>query len=182
MSRRLRVLRLRDWARPVPPARREVISATPEVDEGKPPVLFVPGFGHGAWAFVEHWLEHTAARGYAAHAMSPVGGIGINLAIQDAVATANLLAAPLARGANVDRLLPYLQQRRLWPTKVIQSAQRTVHENVLHPLLSGAGGLPDEPPLPMRLLDRFPLLRRIPGWFIGHGVRQEHVRSPMAHF
>jgi pimeloyl-ACP methyl ester carboxylesterase len=70
MSRRLRVLRLRDWARPVPPARREVISATPEVDEGKPPVLFVPGFGHGAWAFVEHWLEHTAARGYAAHAMS----------------------------------------------------------------------------------------------------------------
>ena len=118
------------------------------------------------------------AIGDAAHAMSPVGGIGINLAIQDAVASANLLAAPLARGATVDPLLSYLQQRRLWPTKVIQSAQRTVHENVLHPLISGAGGLPDEPPLPMRLLNRFPLLRRIPGWFIGHGVRQEHVRSP----
>jgi 2-polyprenyl-6-methoxyphenol hydroxylase-like FAD-dependent oxidoreductase len=121
------------------------------------------------------------AIGDAAHAMSPVGGIGINLAIQDAVATATLLAAPLARGANVDRLLPYLQKRRLWPTKAIQSAQRTVHENVLHPLVSGAVGLPEEPPLPMRLLDRFPLLRRIPGWFIGHGVRQEHVRSPAAH-
>jgi 2-polyprenyl-6-methoxyphenol hydroxylase-like FAD-dependent oxidoreductase len=121
------------------------------------------------------------AIGDAAHAMSPVGGIGINLAIQDAVATANLLAAPLARGANVDRLLPYLQKRRLWPTKAIQSAQRTVHENVLHPLVSGAVGLPEEPPLPMWLLDRFPLLRRIPGWFIGHGVRQEHVRSPAAH-
>ncbi|HEY8533027.1 MAG TPA: alpha/beta fold hydrolase [Micromonospora sp.] len=70
MSRRSRVLQLRDWAHPVPPARREVVSATPEVDEGKPPVLFVPGFGHGAWVFVEHWLEHTASRGFVAHAMS----------------------------------------------------------------------------------------------------------------
>ena len=120
------------------------------------------------------------AIGDAAHAMSPVGGIGINLAVQDAVAAANLLAAPLARGADVDPLLPYLQKRRLWPTKIIQRAQRLVHESLLQPVLAGAGNLPERPPLPMRLLDRYPLLRRIPGWFIGHGVRQEHVRSPEA--
>lgn len=70
MTARTRVLRLWEWARPVPPARREVLSAAPEADEGKPPMLFVPGFGHGAWAFAEHWLEHAAARGFPAHAMS----------------------------------------------------------------------------------------------------------------
>lgn len=69
-SQRIRIVRTRDWAWPVPPARREVVTATPEVDEGRPPVLFVPGFGHGAWAFAEHWLHHTAARGFPAHAMS----------------------------------------------------------------------------------------------------------------
>jgi pimeloyl-ACP methyl ester carboxylesterase len=63
-------MRARDWANPVPPVRREVLSATPEVDEGKPPLLFVPGFGHAAWAFAEHWLEHTAGRGFPAHALS----------------------------------------------------------------------------------------------------------------
>lgn len=66
----LRIVRPREWAFPVPAARREVIVATPEADEGRPPVLFVPGFGHGAWAFAEHWLEHTAARGFPAYAMS----------------------------------------------------------------------------------------------------------------
>jgi pimeloyl-ACP methyl ester carboxylesterase len=66
----LRIIRSRDWAYPVPPVRREVLSTTPEVDEGRPPVLFVPGFGHGAWAFDEHWLPHTAARGFPAHAVS----------------------------------------------------------------------------------------------------------------
>jgi 2-polyprenyl-6-methoxyphenol hydroxylase-like FAD-dependent oxidoreductase len=120
------------------------------------------------------------AIGDAAHAMSPVGGIGINLAIQDAVAAANLLSGPLGRGANVDRLLPYLRKRRLLPTRMIQSAQRTVHENLLTPVISGRRDLPERPPLPMRLLDRYPLLRRIPGWFIGHGIRQEHVRQAIA--
>jgi pimeloyl-ACP methyl ester carboxylesterase len=67
---RVRIMRQRDWAHPVRPVRREVLAATPELDEGKPPVLFVPGFGHGAWAFAEHWLEHTASRGFPAYAMS----------------------------------------------------------------------------------------------------------------
>ncbi|GAB2940505.1 alpha/beta hydrolase [Micromonospora polyrhachis] len=66
----VRVMRVKDWTHPVRAVRREVLTATPEVDEGKPPVLFVPGFGHGAWAFTEHWLEHTASRGFPAHAMS----------------------------------------------------------------------------------------------------------------
>jgi pimeloyl-ACP methyl ester carboxylesterase len=65
-----RVVRLREWAFPPPPVRREVLHAWPEVDDGRPPLLFVPGFGHGAWAFAEHWLEHTAGRGYPAYAMS----------------------------------------------------------------------------------------------------------------
>jgi 2-polyprenyl-6-methoxyphenol hydroxylase-like FAD-dependent oxidoreductase len=120
------------------------------------------------------------AIGDAAHAMSPVGGIGINLAIQDAVATANILAAPLARGENVDALLAKVQKRRLLPTRLVQSGQRTVHERLLRPLLEGRSTLGIEPPRVMRLLNRFPLLRRIPGYFIGHGVRQEHVRSPKA--
>ena len=67
---RMKIIREREWANPVRPVRREVLSATPEVDEGKPPVLFVPGFGHGAWVFAEHWLEHTAGRGFPAHAVS----------------------------------------------------------------------------------------------------------------
>jgi len=120
------------------------------------------------------------AIGDAAHAMSPVGGVGINLAIQDAVATANILAAPLARGEAVDGLLDRVQQRRMFPTRVIQGAQRLVQERLLAPLIGGHRDMPERPPLPIRLLNRFPLLRRIPGYFIGHGVRQEHVRSPRA--
>ncbi|HEV7707818.1 MAG TPA: alpha/beta hydrolase, partial [Asanoa sp.] len=70
----VRIIRTRDWADPVPPARREVRTATPELpDDHKPPVLFVPGFGHGAWAYAEHWMEHAAGRGFAVHAVSPRG-------------------------------------------------------------------------------------------------------------
>jgi pimeloyl-ACP methyl ester carboxylesterase len=66
-------MRTRDWTHPVPPVHREVLVATPEADEGKPPLLFVPGFAHGAWAYAEHWLEHAALRGFTAHAVSPRG-------------------------------------------------------------------------------------------------------------
>lgn len=118
------------------------------------------------------------AIGDAAHAMSPVGGVGINLAIQDAVCAANELALPLTERANVDDLLGRVEQRRRLPTRVIQGAQRLVHDRVLQPLIAGQTTLSETPPLPLRLLDRFPLLRRVPGYVIGHGIRQEHVRSP----
>jgi pimeloyl-ACP methyl ester carboxylesterase len=64
------IMRTAEWSSPVRPVRREVLVATPETADGKPPLLFVPGFGHGAWAFGEHWLEHAADRGFAAHAVS----------------------------------------------------------------------------------------------------------------
>jgi 2-polyprenyl-6-methoxyphenol hydroxylase-like FAD-dependent oxidoreductase len=119
------------------------------------------------------------AIGDAAHAMSPIGGIGINLAIQDAVAAANILAAPLARGQNVDPLLHKVQDRRLLPTRIIQGAQKLAQDNIIGRLLQSGEPI-RKAPLAIRLLDRFPILRRIPGRFIGLGVRRERVRSPAA--
>ncbi len=118
------------------------------------------------------------AIGDAAHAMSPIGGIGINLAIQDAVATANILAAPMARGQNIDGLLANVQKRREWLTRVIQRGQKLAQDNVIGAVLSGAPIT--RAPLPVRMLDRFPLLRRIPGRIIGLGVRRERVEAPIA--
>ena len=118
------------------------------------------------------------AIGDAAHAMSPIGGIGINLAIQDAVAAANILAAPLAAGEGVDHLLGKVQDRRLFPTRVIQAGQKAAQEAVIGRVL---GGTPiTRAAWPVRMLDRFPLLRRIPGRLIGLGIRRERVRSPVA--
>jgi 2-polyprenyl-6-methoxyphenol hydroxylase-like FAD-dependent oxidoreductase len=125
------------------------------------------------------WRPGLLAIGDAAHAMSPIGGIGINLAIQDAVAAANALAGPLARGEDVDSLLRRVQERRLFPTRVIQAAQKLAQDNIIGRLLQ-----PGEPirkaPLMVRLFDRYAILRRIPGRFIGLGVRRERVRSPEA--
>lgn len=116
------------------------------------------------------------AIGDAAHAMSPVGGVGINLAIQDAVAAANILALPLSQGEPVDRLLAKVQGRRMFPVRVIQGLQRAVHANVLGPMLGATETM--EPPVAVRLLGRFPWLRRFPARLIGLGVRREHIRSP----
>ena len=127
---------------------------------------------------LERWhAPGMLAIGDAAHAMSPVGGIGINLAIQDAVAAANILAGPLARGETVDVLLHKVQRRRMWPTRVIQAGQRFAHEAVIGAVLALRQPLA-RPPLPVRLLNRFPLLRRIPGRIIGLGVRRERVKPP----
>jgi 2-polyprenyl-6-methoxyphenol hydroxylase-like FAD-dependent oxidoreductase len=118
------------------------------------------------------------AIGDAAHAMSPIGGIGINLAIQDAVAAANVLAGPLARGEAPDPLLARVQQRRLLPTRIIQAGQKAAQDNAIGAVLSG--NPITRAPLALRLLDRFPRLRRIPGRIIGLGFRRERVRSPNA--
>jgi 2-polyprenyl-6-methoxyphenol hydroxylase-like FAD-dependent oxidoreductase len=115
--------------------------------------------------------------GDAAHAMSPVGGVGINLAIQDAVATANLFAATLRAGTLQDGELDAVRRRRLFPVKVIQRMQVTVHERVLTPIVSG-GKQALKAPWVVKLLNRTPWLQRWPAQFIGLGVRPEHVRSP----
>jgi 2-polyprenyl-6-methoxyphenol hydroxylase-like FAD-dependent oxidoreductase len=125
------------------------------------------------------WMPGLLAIGDAAHAMSPIGGIGINLAVQDAVAAANILAAPLKHGDDLDRLLNKVQNRRLFPTRVIQAGQKLAQDKVIGRLLQPGGPI-RKAPLLVRLLDRFPLLRRIPGRVIGLGVRRERVRSPEA--
>jgi 2-polyprenyl-6-methoxyphenol hydroxylase-like FAD-dependent oxidoreductase len=116
--------------------------------------------------------------GDAAHAMSPIGGVGINLAVQDAVATANLLAGPLRAGALTEADLLSVQRRRLFPTRVTQAFQVLVQNRVLSRVL--ATDRPISPPWPVRMLDRWPALQRIPARAIGVGVRPEHVRAPAA--
>jgi 2-polyprenyl-6-methoxyphenol hydroxylase-like FAD-dependent oxidoreductase len=115
--------------------------------------------------------------GDAAHAMSPVGGVGINLAIQDAVATANLLAAKLKAGTLQDDDLDAVRRRRLFPVKVIQALQVAVHNRVLKLTVSG-GRRQLTVPWPLRVLDANAWLRRWPAQILGLGVRPEHVRSP----
>jgi 2-polyprenyl-6-methoxyphenol hydroxylase-like FAD-dependent oxidoreductase len=117
--------------------------------------------------------------GDAAHAMSPIGGVGINLAIQDAVATANLLGAKLRAGALGGGDLEAVQRRRMFATRLTQQVQVTLQEHVLAPVLSGANASV-HPPLPMRLLSRLPTLRRFVARVVGMGVRPEHVRLPAA--
>src|SRR5205823_6142394 len=113
--------------------------------------------------------------GDAAHAMSPVGGVGINLAIQDAVATANILAEPLRRGSLATEHLRQVQRRREWPTRVTQRLQVAVQNRVIASVLGGSRPL--TPPLAGRLLGRVPLLRRIPARLVGIGIRPEHVQA-----
>jgi 2-polyprenyl-6-methoxyphenol hydroxylase-like FAD-dependent oxidoreductase len=115
--------------------------------------------------------------GDAAHAMSPVGGVGINLAIQDAVAAANLLAEPLREGRVTDADLAKVQARRAWPTQLTQRVQLLVQNRVISHVLSSI--VPLRPPLAVRLIAQFPILRRIPARMIGLGVRPEHVQTPV---
>jgi 2-polyprenyl-6-methoxyphenol hydroxylase-like FAD-dependent oxidoreductase len=113
--------------------------------------------------------------GDAAHAMSPVGGVGINLAIQDAVATANLLAAPLRAGELTTQDLQRVQQRREWPTRVTQRVQLAIQDRVIRRALTDGDKF--SPPFPVRLLVWLPFLRRIPARMIGLGFRPEHVQT-----
>jgi 2-polyprenyl-6-methoxyphenol hydroxylase-like FAD-dependent oxidoreductase len=113
--------------------------------------------------------------GDAAHAMSPVGGVGINLAIQDAVAAANILAAPLRAGPVPEDVLALVQKRRQWPTEMTQAMQIFVQKRVISNVLS----LTETPraPFAARLLNWFPVLCRIPARLIGMGFRPEHVAA-----
>ncbi|MGZ5891714.1 MAG: FAD-dependent oxidoreductase [Caldimonas sp.] len=118
--------------------------------------------------------------GDAAHAMSPIGGVGINLAIQDAVAAANLLAAKLRVGSVGADDLDAVRRRRLWPTRATQALQVAIQNNVLVPVMSSGAGGELHVPLPMRLVTAVPALQRLFARLLGMGVRPEHVRSPVA--
>jgi len=115
--------------------------------------------------------------GDAAHAMSPVGGVGINLAIQDAVAAANVLYQPLHQKKTIGTdTLQLIQARRTYPTKVTQRLQVAIQSGIFEKRMAAKDD--DKPPLIMRLLTKFPILRRIPARLIGIGVRPEHVKTP----
>ena len=115
--------------------------------------------------------------GDAAHAMSPVGGVGINLAIQDAVAAANLLAAKLKAGTLRDADLDAVRRRRLFPVKVIQGLQVAIQNRILKPRVSGEA-VELSVPWPLKVLNASAWARRWPAQLLGVGVRPEHVRSP----
>jgi len=117
--------------------------------------------------------------GDAAHAMSPIGGVGINLAIQDAVATANILGPALLRGVPTRDELQKVQERREFPTRAIQRMQIMVQNRVIKRVLSSTRPL--SLPWPLRLLNSWPFLRRFPARFIGMGPRPEHVKTPDVH-
>lgn len=111
--------------------------------------------------------------GDAAHAMSPIGGVGINLAVQDAVAAATLLAEPLRRGAADTRALARVRNRRLLPTAVVQQLQRVLHRLVAEPIVEGRREGP--PPAVVALFRRAPWLSVVPAYLIGVGIRPEHA-------
>ena len=118
--------------------------------------------------------------GDAAHAMSPVGGVGINLAIQDAVAAANFLVPALRNtGKATNAVLDEIQKRRELPTRVVQGAQLAIQNGIIRRVL-GRQGQRMSPPWIIRLLGMIPLLRRIPARLVGLGFRREHVRTTPA--
>lgn len=115
--------------------------------------------------------------GDAAHAMSPIGGVGVNLAVQDAVATANILCGPLKTGGVGEADLAAVQKRRTLAMRVIQRMQVQIQTTVLNRVLTGQQWT--SPPFVVRLLNWFPVLQRLPARLVGLGVRPEHIRTPV---
>jgi len=112
--------------------------------------------------------------GDAAHAMSPVGGVGINLAVADAVATARILARPLRTERVATRHLAHVQLRRWIPTAILQAAQRTIHANLIA-IAVGDGGKDRKPPAALKVVSKLPVLRRLAGYLVAMGPLAEHA-------
>jgi 2-polyprenyl-6-methoxyphenol hydroxylase-like FAD-dependent oxidoreductase len=121
------------------------------------------------------WKPGVLCIGDAAHTMSPIGGVGVNIAVQDAVAASNILAAPLKEGRLKDSDLAAVQARRLWPVRATQAIQVFLQNRMIAPTL--AGTRPLRPPWAVRLLNAVPFLRRIPARVLGLGVQPEHVKT-----
>ena len=119
------------------------------------------------------YREGLLCIGDAAHAMSPVGGVGINLAIQDAVAAARILAPKLLAGTLELRDLDAVQVRRARAVRVTQRVQVFLHKHLLERIFASPEII--RPPLLVRLTERFPRLRRLPAWMVGVGFRPEHI-------
>ena len=130
---------------------------------------------------LRHWSrDGLLCIGDSAHAMSPIGGVGINLAIQDAVAAANILVPALSKGASADAYLHKVQARREFPTRTTQGFQIFAHKRFITPALAAKAPL-KRLPLPLALLKHFPILRRIPARMVGLGFRPEHIHTPDIH-
>ena len=125
------------------------------------------------------WRPGLICIGDAAHAMSPIGGVGINMAVQDAVAAANQLAAPLRAGKVTDDDLRAIQERRTLPVRFTQWLQLTIQKQIISRVLGmGESQRRPRPPLIFKLFNVFPALRRIPARLLGLGIRPEHVQTP----
>ena len=124
------------------------------------------------------WQPGLLLIGDAAHAMSPIGGVGINIAIQDAVAAANRLAVPLRAGRVTPADLRAIQRRRVWPARMTQRLQLAMQNRIIGPALNS--GQTPKPPFVFRLLNAVPPLRRIPARLLGVGFRPEHIHTPDA--
>jgi 2-polyprenyl-6-methoxyphenol hydroxylase-like FAD-dependent oxidoreductase len=122
------------------------------------------------------WRPGLICIGDAAHAMSPIGGVGINLAVQDAVAAANRLAAPLRAGTLRNEDLQAIQARRTLPVRFTQWLQLTIQNRIVSRALQTTQR--PKPPLVFKLFDVFPILQRIPGRLLAVGIRPEHIHTP----
>ena len=124
------------------------------------------------------WRPGLICIGDSAHAMSPIGGVGVNIAVQDAVAAANRLAAPLRRGQVREADLAAIQERRMLAVRFTQWLQLTAQNQVISRVLKSEQR--PKPPLVFRLLRIFPVLQRIPARLLGVGIRPEHIHTPEA--
>ncbi len=124
------------------------------------------------------WRPGLICIGDAAHAMSPIGGVGINMAVQDAVAAANQLAGPLKAGHASTDDLHAIQERRTLPVSFTQRLQLTIQKRIISHVLTMDSEQRPKPPLLFKLFNVFPVLRRIPARLLGVGIRPEHIRTP----